>query len=75
MNEYGRCPRDGELYEEVDLYKWLMKEKNRIKKYGISDEHRERLENIGIDIFEFPSGRKDKWQERFEQVKTIHCQI
>lgn len=71
MNEYGRCPRDGELYEEVDLYKWLMKEKSRIKKYGINDEHREKLESIGIDIFEFPSGRTDKWQERFEQVRTF----
>lgn len=71
MNEYGRCPRDGELYEGVDLYGWLMKEKNRIKKYGICEEYIEKLKSAGIDIYEFPSGRKDKWQKRFEQVKTF----
>lgn len=71
VNEKGTYPHSNELYCGVDLYKWLMKEKVRLKKYKLEDSRKEKLKSLGIDLEDFQDGRKQLWQKRFEQIKSF----
>ena len=51
--EYGRLPRNGEVYEGSDVYGWIYRQQKRLRNGKLNNSCLEQLASIGVDLENF----------------------
>jgi hypothetical protein len=74
MAQNNRLPYSREKFENMDLYKWLGKQKTAKKNGELSDEQLKLLVNLGIDVENFSvkkSEPTERWKNTYNTYKTF----
>jgi hypothetical protein len=74
MAENNRLPYSREKFENMDLYKWLGKQKTAKKNGELSDEQLKLLIDLGIDVENFSVKKAEpteRWKNTYNTYKTF----